>query len=84
MSNFSRSYTKKGPGRFPPARRKQGPPRLRAATGPDSINAKDVFLQLLRRGEISRADAYLRNMKSHGNAQAWMEIVLSQHEALAA
>lgn len=84
MQNKNRHHTKKGPGRLPFSRRKAGAPRLQAATGPDSINAKDVFVRLLDRGEIARAESFLAAMKTNRTWQPWMEIALSQHKALAA
>lgn len=58
--------------------RKQGRKRLMPATGPDSINAKDVFRAHLRYGRIEDARDYLQLMKSYRTAEPWMDRALEQ------
>lgn len=62
------------------------PKRLRAAVGPDALNAGDSFRQLLSRGKLKEARNFLARMKTHARTEQdkvalrWHERALVLHE----
>lgn len=55
--------------------------RLQAAWGPDSINTKAVFLQMLEHNDVPAAEAYHEQLLQYGNAEPWMRVALAQRAA---